>query len=141
MAVISGFTGAFDSLDATNDAAVTSWSGTLSIDANKIEPAFGEKWRRTVLGAGEFTGSLTANLVRDVAASQPFDPSSSGNWAALTGLTILLTLDATSTSTHYTFEGCLFNITTSFTNGGVAQLTADFANTGTDFAVSWDEAA
>jgi len=140
MAVISGFTGAFTSANATNDAAVTSWSGTLSIDANKIEPAFGEKWRRTVLGAGEFTGSLTANLVRDVANSAPFVASDSGNWASMTGVAIVLTLDATATATKYTFTGCLFNITTSFTNGGVAQLTADFANTSTDFAVGWDEA-
>jgi len=113
----------------------------LLIDANKIEPAFGEKWRRTVLGAGEFTGSLTANLVRDVANSAPFVASDSGNWASMTGVAIVLTLDATATATNYTFAGCLFNITTSFTNGGVAQLTADFANTGTDFAVGWDEAA
>lgn len=132
---IAGFGGAFDSGDATNDAAVLSWSGTQAIDANKVEPPFGTKWRRTVLGAGEFTGSLTANVEYDVAASQPFDPSDATDWASMTGLTIVLTAF---TGCTYTFTGCLFNCTTTAVNGGVATFTADFANTSNDLAIVWD---
>jgi len=134
---IAGFNGAFDSGDGTADAAVTSWSATIGIDANKIEPPFGSKWRRTVLGAGEVTGSLTAELQFNAAATAPFTISDA-DWSSMTGLTILLTAD---TGCNLTFTGCLFNPTMSYTNGGVAQLTCDFANTGTDAALTWDETA
>lgn len=134
MAELTGNTGSV-TIGATGlKMTVTEWSGTLDIDAVAIPAAFGEKWESSELTVGRFTGSLRGKITYNVASSKPFD-ASGADWSVFKGSATL------TAATGCTIAGTLIynQVSITHTRNGYAEITANFRNSTTDVAVTWDE--
>lgn len=137
MADIAGHGGDFAIGTATvATGGEVEWSATLEVDEVAIPPAFGEKWEGAAQGAWRCRGSMRAKLQKDVSGTAPWEEGTNTDSGA--------TVEGAITATAAT--GCTIKGDVIFSNirvtrphlGGTPEFSADFRNSGTNFAVDWD---
>ena len=138
---IAGFGGtvSFGASPKFTVGGIEAWSARVSINAIKVQPAFGQKWITTKLGAGEITGSCTGHLQFGAADTAPFDDGS----ATTSGETefevaaAVFTADGGGTGCKLSGNIVVSNLDIQRPHNGVGTFSFDWANAGTDMTLVW----
>lgn len=131
---VRGFTGSMTTPTGTK-FDVVGYAVGLHMDDIVIPAAFGSRWKKHDLGAGELTGSLHGTPTFDAASTNPMNLGTT-DWANFKASCVL----TFATNCTITCTIAVRDVELTYENGQVAAISANFSNAD-EPVVAWDESA